>query len=141
VARPREFAYVPSLPNHGSKHQTPSSLYIDSFYAQQLLIERWTWPKFIRLCRFLKMTPYEVASLVMMPHSAVPAFERENILTCYTARPVALLLTLLEHQVLGEIAPDTIKNPFPNLNGGKLAITASTESMPSPVNPCTSPTS
>ncbi len=116
MARERGYAYVPSLPNKDSTGQTPSSLYIDCHYANLLLVETWTHPRFVRLCQLLKMTPCEVASLVMMPHRVLPAFERENILKCQGARPITLLLTIIENQLLSSSLADSIPNPFPDLS-------------------------
>lgn len=114
----RKFAYNPRLPNLGSKGQTPASLAIDVHYGNLLLVERWDWERYVKLCTFLKMTACEVASLVMLPHAAVEKYQRKNILPMKRAHAssVALNLTLLEAYLMRGLTDDVISNPFPNLN-------------------------
>lgn len=109
----RGFGYVPPLPNTGSAHQTPASLMVDVHYSNLRLLERWTWERYARFCQFLKMTPYEVASLVMLRHDAVEKFREGNRIPGHNARAVALLLTLVEAWACKEWAGDVIENPFP----------------------------
>lgn len=105
----------PNLPNERSHGQTTASLLIDVHYGKLFLVERWNWDRFIRLCSFLKMTPCEVASLVLMPHSDVALYERNNRLISLRARPIAMLLTLLEAHVCRGMTDDIIENPYPDL--------------------------
>lgn len=102
-----------TMPNVGSPYQTPASVYIDSHYYQLQLNRRWNWFRYVKLCRLLKMTPYELASLVMLSHANVDTYQKTKKLK---SRSVALLLTILEANVIGEVHHDVIKNPFPNLN-------------------------
>lgn len=108
--------YIPGLPNAGSKHRTPASVAIDGHYAGLLLVERWNWGRFVQLCKFISMTPHEVASIVMMPHRWIPMYEERKTLPDIDGRrPVALLLTLFEAHVMGAMTSDVIRNPFPKL--------------------------
>lgn len=88
-------------------------------YAQLLLVERWTWDRFNRLCAFLRITPAELASTVMLPHRSLASFERSNRVPTHSARPVALLLTLLEAHCCGAMTKDVIANPFPKLGANE----------------------
>lgn len=112
------------MPNEGSKHQTPASLMIDSHYAQLQLNQRWNWERFVRLCQFLRMTPWEVASMVMLRHGSVDTFKRNGRLSGQGHNAVALLLTLLEARVMSEWTGDVIANPFPDLNARSPTIGA-----------------
>ncbi len=89
---------------------------IDIHYAKIRLVQRWDWNRYLRLCGFLRMTPSEVASLVLMPHCDIPNFEKSNRLVRTRARPIAMLLTLLEARCYNGMTADVIENPFPNLN-------------------------
>lgn len=105
---PRKFK--PRLPNRGSKHQTSASLAFDLHYAHLGVIERWDRDRYDRLCVFLTVTRYELASLISWPHAQVPgAIERNDF-----KGPVALLLTILEAQVMHKFTKDVIQNPFPH---------------------------
>lgn len=110
--------YKPVLPNKGSAGQTPASLAIDVHYARLMLVERWNWERFVKLCTFLKMTPYEVASLVLLPHQCVEAYRAKNVLPMRRphASSVALSLTLLEAYLMRGLTEDIISSPFPDLN-------------------------
>jgi hypothetical protein len=113
---PRAFGFIPRLPNEGSPHQTPASLMIDTRYATLRVVERWSWERYVRLCQFLRYTPWELASLVMLSHQAVEAFKRQGRLSGRGYRAVALVLTLLEAHVMAKWTDDIIPNPFPDLN-------------------------
>lgn len=117
MPRPRKFGAIPNLPNAGTPHQTPASLMFEAHYAQLRLVERWSWERYARLCNFLQMTPYEVASLVMLRHTAIPLYHRRGVLRGRDARPVAMLLTLIEAHCLQNWTSDVIKDPFPDLKG------------------------
>lgn len=124
----RKFGELPQSLNFGSPHQTPASLMIDTHYHGLQLVERWTWTRYARFCAFLKMTPYEVASLVLMRHSAVEGFRQYNRLTGHNNRATALLLTLLEAHMCKDWSVDIIENPFPPLNSSGVS-TESTSSV------------
>ena len=110
-------AYLPPLPNKGSVGQTPASLAIDVHYANLLLVERWDWERYVRLANFLRLTPHELASLVLLPHSFLDAYASRNGLPMdyNRARPIAMLLTLVEAHVAGHLTKDVIEEPFPKL--------------------------
>jgi len=114
----KKFGYVPDLPNQGSRLQTPSTLLIDVHYSKLLLVERWTWERFTRLCAFLQISPAELASSVLMPHDYLLNYERTNRIhrSRAVALPIALLLTCLELRCCGEMTNDVIRNPFPDLS-------------------------
>lgn len=118
--------YRPVLPNVGSAGQTPASLAIDIHYTQLMLVERWTWERYVKLCHFLKMTSFEVASLVLLPHKKVPLYQHKNILPMSRAHSasVALNLTLLEAYLMRGLTEDVIENPFPNLSRAPTGETA-----------------
>lgn len=113
----RKFGYIPPLPNEGSTLQTPSTVLIDVHYCKLLLVERWTWERFTRLCAFLRISNAELASAVLMPHKMLAAYERDNRIPNRSgaARPIALLLTLLESHCCRHMTKDVIENPFPKL--------------------------
>ena len=114
----RSFVYQLRLPNTGSPGQTPASLAIDIHWAKLMLVKRWDWERYVKLCQFLKMTDCEVASLVMLPHAKIGAYKRRNLLPLHAAHAesVALNLTLLETYLMRGLTDDVIKNPFPDLN-------------------------
>lgn len=110
--------FTPTLPNLGSKYQTAASLAIDIHYMNLMLVQRWDWARYVKLCTFLRMTACEVASLVLLPHKAVEKYERKNILPLRPAHAssVALNLTLLEAFLMRGLTEDIVSNPFPDLN-------------------------
>lgn len=114
----RQDEYTLTLPNLGSKGQTPASLAIDIHYLKLMLVKRWDWERYVKLCTFLKMTAYEVASLVLLPHRSVEKYQTKNTLPLARAHAesVALNLTLLESYLMRGLTEDVIDNPFPNLN-------------------------
>lgn len=112
---PRSFGTIARLPNDGSEHQTPASLMLDQHWCQMQLVERWSWVRFARLCQFLKFTPWELASLVMLRHEKIEDYQRTGRLNGSNMRPVALVLTMLEATVLKSWTDDIITDPFPQL--------------------------
>lgn len=112
------FGYIAPMPNAGSEHQTAASLMIDTRYAMLRIVERWSWERYVRLCQFLRMTPFEVASLALMSHEKVERFHRDGRLSGPGFRAVGMVLTLIEGHVMAKWTDDIIKNPFPDLNGG-----------------------
>jgi hypothetical protein len=121
VRRKRAIGYLPSLPNEGSKLQTPNTLRIDVHYANLLLAERWTWDRFNRLAAFLQISHAELASAVTLSHRSLEKYESTNRIPNRdgNGRAIALLLTLLESHVCGEWTNDVIANPFPDLNNAQ----------------------
>lgn len=105
------------LPNLGSPDQTPASLAIDIHYMNLMLIQRWDWERYVRLCTFLKMTACEVASLVLLPHKSVTGYKQKNVLPLRRAHAlsVALNLTLLEAYLMRGLSEDIVEQPFPDL--------------------------
>jgi len=110
--------YQMRLPNPGSDGQTAASLAIDVHYLNLMLVERWDWARFVKLCQFLKMTECEVASLVQLPHRHIQGYKLKNVLPLSRAHAasVALTLTLLEAYLMRGLTEDVIANPFPDLN-------------------------
>lgn len=113
--------YIPELPNPNSGGQTPASLAIDIHYMNLLLVERWNWERYVKLCVFLKMTEYEVASLVRLPHKYIERYREGYTLPMYRgfSESVALTLTILESYLMKGVSPDIVENIFPNLNSIK----------------------
>lgn len=113
---PREYGSVRSLPNLQSAHQTVASRLVDTHFARLGLVQRWTWDRFIRLANFLEMTPWELASMVMLKHDAVESYKRRSQLPVRNPQPTAFLLTLIESRAMKGWTTDIIENPFPNLS-------------------------
>lgn len=100
--------FKPVLPNRESRHKTAASLRFDLHYSHLGIIERWDRDRYDRLCLFLNLTRYELASFICWPHSQVDgAIERNRF-----RGPVCLLLTLIEAQAMRNYT-QVIKNPFP----------------------------
>lgn len=113
------YGYLPPLPNSGSPHTTATTKLIDLHYSNLRIAERWTWDRYQRLCSFLKLTEYELASLCLMPHDWVGKMRERNRLPCVGqggGRAVAMLLTMTEATVMKNYVPDVIVNPMPNMN-------------------------
>lgn len=107
------------FPNPNSKFQTVTSLHYDCHYTRLRLTERWTWERYAKLAYFLRMTPCELASFVLLPHSMVLNYQRTGRLPRSCARPIALILTLIEAYLMGRYAPkDVITDPFPKAPDG-----------------------
>ncbi|MCW5549984.1 MAG: hypothetical protein KIT44_13555 [Opitutaceae bacterium] len=106
-----EAAYPPILPNRKSTDQTDATRQIDLHYAQLGIIARWDWERYTRLALFLNLTVYELASYILMPHSAVRRGQRDNRFP----GPACLLLTLLEARATEAYGGDVIKNPMPKI--------------------------
>lgn len=113
--RSSAFGELPKFPNETSSHNTPACLIIEEHYGRLQLSVRWTWERYARLCQFLNMTPWEVASLAMIPHTSIARFREDNRLNGFGCRSQLLLLTLLEAHVCGQMSGDVIANPFPKL--------------------------
>ncbi len=95
--------------NRGSDRRTNATLRFDIHYAKLSLIERWDWKRYIKLSVFLRLTPHELGSLIALPHGHVDIAQRDN----YFPGPAALILTLLEAQVMSKFTNDVIANPLP----------------------------
>lgn len=95
--------------NRHSEHRTHATIRFDIHYAKIALIERWDWKRFIKLSVFLRLTPYELGSLIALPHAHVNFAQRDN----HFSGPAALILTLLEAQVMSKFTNDVIANPLP----------------------------
>ena len=117
--RKKGSGYLPPLPNSDSEHRTATTFLIDVHYSNKRIAERWTWERIQRLCSVLKITEYELASLVCCPHEWIPKIKEHNRIPASVTgggRAVGLLLTLLEARTLKKLVPDIVKNPIPNLN-------------------------
>ncbi len=106
------------LPNAGEKTQTPASLKIDLWYHQLNIYDRWTWERFQRLAEFLRVTPYELGSIVCITHKQVDHYRLRNKLMdgANQNRSAALVLTLLETFCCKAYTNDIVENIFPDLN-------------------------
>jgi hypothetical protein len=111
------------LPNEQSPWQTPATLQIDLHYCRLRVWERWTYERFVRLAKFLNVTPVELASAACIPHRAIATLKERNHLYLGRVpdRAGALVLTLLEAHVAKHFTTDVIENPFPNLNSSDSA--------------------
>lgn len=111
-------SYVPTLLNKDSEGQTPASLAIDIHYLNLRLVERWTWERYLRLCVYLKLTEYELASLVRLPHKVIGKYRAGFSLPLPrgSAESVALLLTLVETHFMQGLRGDVITEIFPKVN-------------------------
>lgn len=110
--------YLPPLPNSNSEHTTATTKLLDLHYSNLRIGERWTWDRYQRLCSFLKLTEYEMASLCLMPHDWVSKMKERNQMPCIVnggGRAVGMILTMLEARVMKKIVPDVIEDPMPNL--------------------------
>jgi len=90
--------------------KTVTSVLIETHYQNLLIIERWTWERFVRLAKFFQFTPLELGSLVMMDGNALQRYRKNNL---PPIRSAALLLTMLEFNVMKNWTDDVIANPFP----------------------------
>jgi len=102
-------------PNARSSHRSPTSLVIDAHYAGLALTHRWTWERYTRLAAFLQLTKWELASLALIPHRRIERWERDFIFPFEpdVAYAHAMILTLIEANVLSNYTKDIIANPFP----------------------------
>jgi len=105
------------LPNEKSKDATAASTNVDLHYEQLGIWARWTLERFNRLCRFLNLTPEELASVACIPHSSLARLRRDNHLYVNREkdRSGALVLTLIEASVLDGYSTDLIDDPIPNI--------------------------
>ena len=102
----------PLLPNGASRKQTMGSRRIDLHYAKLGIPTRWTWDRFTMMCSVLRVTHEEMASVVCFPHRNLKdAYLRNNF-----PGSTALLLTLIEADVMKGITPDLIANPIASLS-------------------------
>lgn len=102
----------PIFPNALSKRQTLGSRRIDLHYAKLNIPRRWTWDRFTMLCSVLRVTHEEMASAICLPHSYLNGAYRRNIFP----GPAALLLTMIEADVMKGISKDIIENPIAPLS-------------------------
>jgi hypothetical protein len=102
----------PIFQTFNPKAQTLGSRRIDLHYAKLGLPKRWTWRRFTDLCSFLRVTPEEMASTILLPHSHLPGCFKRNAFP----GPAALLLTLIEANVMKGLSADIIENPIASLS-------------------------
>ena len=101
--------FKPRLPNRDSRKKTATSVGFELHYAHLGVIDRWDRERYDRLCLFVALTRYELASLILWNHGQVAIACERNVFP----GPVAMLLTLFEAQVMHTHTKDVIKNPFP----------------------------
>ena len=106
------------MPNAGSPRATPAWLAVDLSYEEKAIWSRWTHERFVRLCKFLNLTPEELASVACIPHRTLGQLEERNHLYIghMPNRAGALILTMLEAHVCQHFTDDVVKDVFPNLN-------------------------
>ena len=68
-----------------------STLLIDQHYDEINLHELWNKERVERFCAYMKWTEYELASLIMLPHSEMKRFMRVGF-----PGPVSLLFSIIE---------------------------------------------
>lgn len=103
--------------NESSPHATPASTVMDTHYALIELVKKWDRDRVLRLCGLLKLTRYELASLIALPHKDMEIYFKQGVFP----GPVCLLLTLLENSTVKDFILDPILDsdedtliPFPN---------------------------
>jgi hypothetical protein len=114
MARPRPFGTIRSIINEGSKHHSATTKRIDGHFDSLDLYSTWNWPRFCRLADFLRITHYELASLVLLPHRYVGRYEETNRIPGNSPHAIAYILSLYESQYSLTI-PDSIENLVPKL--------------------------
>ena len=87
---------------------TPASLVIDAHYERLNIRRRWDKKRLERICGFLQVTKYELASLIGVKHTIFDWKYRDGKLST----SAYLLLTILESKYLSEYVNDTIKDLF-----------------------------
>lgn len=114
------FGVLHPRPNFDSSHHTALSLMFDLHWHMMDIERPWTWERFCRLCKFLSYTPYELASLVRLPHKRVERFRKNNMLVynfhLHNGAPVSTLLTIVEHTAMKGWTSDVVPNPWPNVD-------------------------
>ena len=92
-----------------AKTSTPASQVIDAHYARKRINKVWDFARVERLCGFLKVTQYELASMLNLRHFIFDSMLRREP---NLRGPTALLLSILEARYLEGYAPDIIKDIF-----------------------------
>jgi len=86
--------------------QTPASLAVEIHYKKLDLQDKWNERRISRLCGFIRINRMELAALIGVPFQT---FQRQlsrrkiNFSAC-------ILLTILEHSIIGDYVDDTIPN-------------------------------
>ena len=93
---------MPRTKNPGNT--SPFSHLIDQHYESLGLKKLWNERRIKRLVNFMRITKRDLASLVNMPYNIFIQMNNSGQVT----GPAALMLTILEHQVMGDFAPDTV---------------------------------
>lgn len=88
---------------------------LDMHWSNMRLPERWTWERYVRLCKFLNYTPYELASFALIRHDCIEKYQRTNRFPAINGNAAALVLTLIEAYVMARWTNDVIEKPFPKL--------------------------
>ena len=84
------------------KTTSPTSLSIDIHYAKIGVQGAWDKKRVLRLCGWLRITRYELSSLIMLPHRQMDKYMEKGIFP----GPVALLLSIFENHVAKGILMD-----------------------------------
>ena len=96
------FPKLPRLKNPGNT-QVFSHI-IDQHYEALGIKKIWDERRVKRMANFMRITRRDLASLINMPYNIF----NQMILQGNISGPAALMLTIIENQVMGEFAPDTI---------------------------------
>jgi len=99
---------------------TPGSLQVDAHYARMGIKSVWDKPRILRLCGWLRVTPHELASLLLVAHRDMDGWLGKGRIP----GPVCLLLSLLENHVARGFVHDPVPQegpivPFEKLTDGK----------------------
>jgi len=107
VAKKRLNPRIPPLFefNYGES-STPGSHMVDIHYKQMGIDKLWTTARVARMCRYLNITEYELASLIMLPHKDMKNYLEKGRFPGI----VCWCLTLMELCLLPEKMKDSISN-------------------------------
>jgi len=83
---------------------TPVSVLVDIHYAKLGVQGAWNRERVLRLCGWLQLTRYELASLIMLPHKQMDKYMAKDIFP----GPAALLLSILENHLMSGVLQDAI---------------------------------
>jgi hypothetical protein len=100
-------------PTNGVISSTAASKIIDTHYEISSIRNMWTTERVNRLAKMLNFTLGEISSILAHPHKDFMAKLKKRQLS----GPACVLLTLIEHTMLGELLGDTVDIFNFNTNG------------------------
>lgn len=98
---------------------TPGSIQADIHFRDLQLQETWDSKRVLRMCGWLQITEYELASMVMFPHDEMKKCMKKGIFP----GPVCILFSLVENHVMRESIVDPVPEdsssliPFSKIHG------------------------